>query len=230
MSWTADFHRRVATLTIVMWIVVTVLSLKTALDVLGSHRQFPGWFAPTFALGVVGLVSVSGLMALTLRASRALEPRSDWVPRVIWPLLSLSFVCTTAVHGFHPFRLPLPVRYGSLDIFMKLNLALAVGGFVTTAAFGALYLGGRREGAILGWLLASFLVLVPNDTCRNGFNLWWLDTVGASPLMYLPNLYATLFGVCALVGVRSTFCTAMVAAACGGVTLLGVGHMTRLIW
>ncbi|HVR99947.1 MAG TPA: hypothetical protein VMW27_25200, partial [Thermoanaerobaculia bacterium] len=82
----------------------------------------------------------------------------------------------------------------------------------------------------LGLMALGFLLLVPNDDCANPFNERWIATVGASPLMFLPNLYAGLFALAALYGVRPKLNLLALVGTCVGVTLLGWGHMTRVIW
>jgi hypothetical protein len=76
----------------------------------------------------------------------------------------------------------------------------------------------------------AILLLVPNDACRNPFNMWWLTTVGASPLMFVPNLFAIIFGTAALSGVHRRLNISALAGTGVAVTVLGLGHMFRVIW
>lgn len=213
----------------VVFAAAALLSVKTGFDLLTAREAFPSWFVPAFVAGLAALLSYAAWVFFQLRRSES-RPLGGKVGAAVWILVPLSFVCTSAVHQFYPFRPSVAAVYGELDSMLRFNLALAALGFLVSAGLAALYLSGRREEAILGLLVLNLLLLVPNDACRNPFNEWWIATVGASPLMFVPNLYASLFAVAALLGVRPRLNVAAVAAACLGVTLLGLGHMTRLIW
>jgi hypothetical protein len=205
------------------------LSVKTGFDLLVAREAFPSWFAPVFVAGLAALVSYAAWVLFELRIS-ASQPLGGRLGLTVWILLPLSFVCTSAVHQFYPFRPSVAAVYPELDSMLRFNLALAAFGFLAAAGLGAAYLSGRREKAIVGLFVLDLLLLVPNDACWNPFNEWWIAAIGGSPLMFVPNLYASLFAVAALLGVRPRLNVAAVAAACLGVTLLGLGHMTRLIW
>ena len=220
--------RPIPPLAVLVFLAAAALSAKTAYDLIGGRAMFPSWFVPAFVAGLAALVSYGGFVTLEIwRARETARPeRNGWV----LILLPLSFVCTSAVHQLYPFR-PSVVRvYGGLDPVLQLNLTLTGAGFLAALSLALLYRSGLRERAILGLLILDLLLLVPNDACANPFNTWWIDTVGASPLMFVPNLYSSLFGIAALLGIRPRWNTAALAAACVGVTLLGLGHMTRVIW
>lgn len=215
-------------LAVLVFLAAAALSAKTAFDLTGDRERFPSWFVPAFVAGLAALVFYAAWTTLEIWRARATARPGEngWVLL----LLPLSFVCTSAVHQFYPFR-PSVVRvWGGLDPVLQLNLALTGAGFLAAVSLALLYRSGLRERAILGLLALDLLLLVPNDACANPFNGWWIDTVGASPLMFVPNLFASLFGIAALLGVHPRWNTAALAAACLGVTLLGLGHMTRVIW
>lgn len=223
--------RRIALLTVAIFVVVGGLSAKTAFDLLRHRESFPFWFVPLFVAGLAALAGDAGFMTVRLwRAPEAAVPARGPSRAVIWVLLALSFVCTSAVHQFYPFRPSVAAVVGGLDAVLRFNLALTGFGFLATAALAALYLSGRRDGALLGLLAVDFLLLVPNDACANPFNEWWIAALGASPLMFVPNLYASLFAVAALLGIHPRWNTTALGATCLSVLLLGLGHMTRLIW
>lgn len=209
--------------------IAAILSAKTGFDLIAAREAFPSWFVPAFVAGLAALISYAAWTVLQLRRS-ASRPLGGRVGLAIWILLPLSFVATSAVHQFYPFRPSVAAVYGELDSMLRFNLALAAFGFLAAAGLGALYLSGRRERALVGLLVLDLLLLVPNDACWNPFNAWWIEAIGASPLMFVPNLYASLFATAALLGVRPRWNVAAVAVACLGVILLGLGHMTRLIW
>lgn len=218
-----------AALAALVFAAAAVLSVKTAFDLFAARAAFPSWFVPAFVAGLAALISYAAWTFLQLRRA-AFQPSGGKLGFTIWVLLPLSFVCTSAVHQFYPFRPSVAAVYGELDSMLRFNLVLAAFGFLAAGGLGALYLSGRRENAIVGLFVLDLLLLIPNDACWNPFNEWWIGTIGASPLMFVPNLYASLFAVAALLGVRPRLNVAAVAAACLGVTLLGLGHMTRLIW
>lgn len=213
----------------IIFFVAAALSVKTGFDLFAAREAFPSWFVPAFLAGLAALVSYAAWTVLQLRRS-ASQPRGGRLGTAIWALLPLSFVATSAVHQFYPFRPSVAAVYEELDSMLRFNLALAAFGFLAAAGLGAAYLSGRREKAIAGLFVLDLLLLIPNDACWNPFNAWWIETIGASPLMFVPNLYASLFATAALLGVRPRLNLAAVAAAALGVTLLGLGHMTRLIW
>jgi hypothetical protein len=223
--------RRIASLTVAVFLVAAGLSAKTGLDLIRQRESFPFWFVPAFVAGLAALVGYAGFMTVRVwRARGAARPVDGPLSAAVWVLLPLSFVCTSAVHQFYPFRPSVAAVYGGLDTMLRFNLALTGLGFLAAAALAALYRSGRREAALLGLLGLDALLLVPNDACANPFNEWWIAAVGASPLMFVPNLYASLFAIATLLGVHPRWNTAALGAACLGVTLLGLGHMTRVIW
>ncbi|HEX9945371.1 MAG TPA: hypothetical protein VGG03_25450 [Thermoanaerobaculia bacterium] len=223
--------QRIASLTVAVFLAAAGLSAKAGLDLLRERESFPPWFVPAFVAGLAALVAYAAFMSVRVwRAQGTARPAAGAVSDVVWVLLPLSFVCTSAVHQFYPFRPSVAAVYGGLDAMLRFNLALTGLGFLAAAALAVLYRAGRREAALLGLLALDALLLVPNDACANPFNEWWIATVGASPLMFVPNLYASLFAVAALLGVRPRWNAAALGAACLGVALLGLGHMTRLIW
>ena len=73
-------------------------------------------------------------------------------------------------------------------------------------------------------------MLVPNDNCANPFNLPWIKWAGASPLMFMPNSVVLLIGYCGLHGIRPRVIILLMAVINIGVFLLGLGHLTKLIW
>lgn len=222
----------IAGLAVAVFAAAALLSAKAGYDLVLSRDAFPAWFVPAFVAGLIGLVAWAGWTAAGLwKARRSARPEGGPRAAAVWSLLVLSFVCTSSVHQFHPFRWAGLAVYGSLDPVLKWNLAVTLGGFLAAGILAFLYnAAGRRGAALAGLFVLDLLLLVPNDACPNPFNTWWLGTVGASPLMFVPNLYASLFGAGALLGVRPRWNLLALAGACVGVTLLGLGHMTRVIW
>jgi hypothetical protein len=73
-------------------------------------------------------------------------------------------------------------------------------------------------------------MLVPNDNCGNPFNLPWMKWIGASPLMFMPNSVVLLIGYCGLHGIRPLISILLMAAINICVFLLGLGHLTKIVW
>jgi hypothetical protein len=227
-----------------LFFVVVALSAKATVDVVRySRRYLPVWFAPIMAVLVTAFVLVTGWAVLgTARAWTAQrdEPsRSKSTARSMavlpWGALLLSFVCTTSVHHFAPFRMS-PLRWPSLITdfslapMMTFNCILVLTAFFATTVLAVLYIRGRIEFAERGLVLVGFALLVPNDSCGNPFNWWWNKRLGGSPLMFVPVVVAILLGQAALAGVRPRTHVVAMALLCVFVTLLGLGHMTRVIW
>jgi hypothetical protein len=214
-----------------LFLAAAALSLKAVWDLVPRAGSFPPWFVPAFAAGVAVLVLVAGSTALGLwRVRDSARPAGGRLAAGAWVLLALSFVCTSSVHQLYPFRLGPAAAYDGISPVLRFNLVLTGVGFLAAVGLGVLYARGRRAAALAGLVVLGLVLLVPNDDCANPFNEWWLATVGASPLMFLPNLYAILFGTAALLGVRPRFHLLALAGTCVGVALLGLGHMTRVIW
>lgn len=222
----------IAGLAALVFAAAALLSAKAGYDLVVARSAFPAWFVPLFVAGLAALVSWAGLTAAGIWRVRGLaRPEGGARGVAVWLLLVLSFVCTSSVHQFHPFRWAGLAVYRALDPVLRWNLAVTLAGFLAAGALAVLYnAAGRRGMALAGLLVLDLLLLVPNDACPNPFNTWWLATWGASPLMFVPNLYASLFGAGALLGVRPRWNLLALAGACLGVTLLGLGHMTRVIW
>ena len=227
----AEGTRRVAGLAVAVFAAAAALSIRAGYDLILQRGRFPAWFVPAFVAGLAVLLAWAGAVAVRIWTNRAAaQPAQGRLAAAVWLLLPLSFVCTSTVHQLYPFRPSLPAAWREVGPVLRFNIALAGLGFAAAAVLAILYLAGRRQAALLGVLALGLVLLVPNDNCANPFNTWWLATVGASPLMFVPNLYAILFAAGALLGVWPRWNALAVTAACAGVALLGLGHMTRVIW
>jgi hypothetical protein len=223
--------RRAAALAVVVCGVAALLSARTLADLIPRSQAFPSWFVPLFGAGLVGLVLCAAWVTHGIwQARHHARPASGGLAHVVWVLLALSFVATSTVHQLYPFRPFSWEDFLEIDPMLRFNLVVTGLGFVTTAILADLYGTGKRGGALTGLLVLDLLLLVPNDACANPFNETWIAWLGASPLMFVPNLYASLFGVGALLGVRPRWNLLCLAAACVGVALLGLGHATEVIW
>ena len=224
MPWTAA-------LAAILFATAATLTAKTGWDLLPRARSFPSWFVPAFVAGTAILAAAAGIAALGIwRSRRSARPAGGRLAALVWVLLPLSFVCTSTVHQLYPFRPSVLEAFREVGPVLAFNLALTGIGFLAASALAWLYRSGRREEALLGLMILGFVLLVPNDNCPNPFNETWIATVGASPLMFLPNLYAGLFGTAALVGFRPRLSALALFGTCVAVALLGLGHSAKIIW
>jgi uncharacterized membrane protein YphA (DoxX/SURF4 family) len=220
----------IAALAAVLFAAAATLTAKTAWDLIPRAESFPSWFVPAFVAGTAILALAAGIVTLGIWRNRRSAPADDRLAALVWILLPLSFICTSTVHQLYPFRLSAPEAFREVGPMLGFNLALTGIGFLAATALAVLYRSGRRQEALLGLMALGFVLLVPNDNCPNPFNETWLATVGASPLMFLPNLYASLFGLGALLGYRPRWSALALAGTCVAVALLGIGHSTQIIW
>lgn len=221
----------IAVLAAVLFATAATLTAKTAWDLLPRARSFPSWFVPAFVAGTAVLALAAGMAALGIwRARRSARLAHGRLAALVWILLPLSFVCTSTVHQLYPFRLSALQAFREVGPVLGFNLALTGIGFLAAIALAVLYRSGWREEALLGLMALGFVLLVPNDDCANPFNETWIAAVGASPLMFLPNLYASLFATAALVGFRPRLSALALAGTCVAVALLGIGHSAKVIW
>jgi hypothetical protein len=213
-----------------LYLAAAILSLKAVWDLIPQTGSFPAWFVPAFAAGIGVLLVVAGATTIGIWKAREVQPARGRIAAAVWVLLPLSFVCTSAVHQLYPFRPSLPAAWASVGPVLRFNLVVAAAGFLVSVGLALAYRAGHRRAAVTGLAVLGLLLLVPNDDCANPFNVWWLAVVGASPLMFVPNLYAALFGIGALLGVRPRFHLLALAVTCVATALLGVGHSLGVIW
>ena len=225
-------HDIIKALLLTVYISVCASSIKTAYDLAKYSSVFPVWFVPSFILGIVGLIVVC--LYLIFNAMKVKAPSqllTGRLPISLWVSMSLSFICTTAVHNFYPFRPDTYTFFPSLDSVLKVNFTIAMSGFLISVMLAVLYLFTQNKpSAIVGLLVLALLILIPNDNCSNPFNYWWIEKIGASPLMYVPNSYTAMFVACGLLGVHSKGVTLLSFGTCLGSLFLGIGHLLKIIW
>jgi hypothetical protein len=220
---------------ILLWIVffsVSGLSIKAAYDIAAESEIFPSWFVPVFILTIALLIVLSLYFVLQIRHSEhnphsVKRAQSAW----LWIFMLLSFISTTSVLGFYPFHRNVLSILPAVDSVMKINYVIGSAGFITCAVFGYLYLfKQRKHPAMIGLMLFSLAMLIPNDNCANPFNTWWIDKIDASPLMYVPNMYAALFVTCGLNGIHTRSAGFIAMGICLASLALGLGHQLGIIW
>jgi hypothetical protein len=211
-----------------------LISTIMGLNFLSASENFPSWFGPTFLVAVGLLICIICFYIWQLPPTLELvKPPTGYEACLIWILLLLSVICTSALHKFFPFR-PAVIMYWPeipprLNI-LKYNFILTAGSLLVLLVLAVFYSLGRRSQAVTGLVILVAIMLVPNDNCGNYFNLPWIKWIGASPLMFMPNSVVVLIGYCGLHGIWPRVGIFLMAAINACVFLLGLGHLTRIVW
>lgn len=208
------------------------LSVKAAYDLTKYSEIFPAWFVPSFILAITGLITLGLYFVFqTLKIAHNTSLLAGKQASLLWLPMLLSFLCTTSVHGFYPFHTKVFLILPAIDSVMKINYALVMVALLASITLAFVYIFRQmRHPAVIGLMLISLILLIPNDNCSNPFNYWWIERIGASPLMYVPNMYAALFVTCGLHGVNPKAVGVLAAGICTGSLLLGIGHQLGIIW
>ena len=201
---------------------------------LGVRGNFPLWFGPVFLLAIGLFICIICFYIWQLpRTLELVKPPTKYETALIWLLLVLSVICTSALHQFAPFRLDaimswlqIPPEYN----LIKYNFILTAGSLLVVLILAVFYWLGRKSQAVTGLVILAIIMLVPNDNCPNDFNLPWMQWIGASPLMFMPNSVVLLIGYLGLHGIWPRIGILLMAGINVSVLLLGLGHLTRLIW
>ncbi len=190
-------------LSLFIFVSICLLSIKATYDLTLEFDVFPLWFVPSFGCNFE-LIALSLYLILQMwKITDHSQLLSGKQSIFLWLFMLLSFICTTSVHGFYPFRSNVLLGLPFVDQVMKTNYIIAFFGITASAVLAVIYIfSNLKTPAVIGLLLMSLVMLIPNDNCYNPFNYWWIHTIGASPLMYTPNLYAILFVTCGLHGIR----------------------------
>lgn len=206
------------------------LAVKCALDLFAKRAAFPPWFAPVFAVGIGVLALLATAAAIELASTAQREPLGGARARLVWLGLAIGVPCTCSVHAGYPFRADLGDAWTSATDALRVNYMLAF--IVLAGVLGAAWLDrlGRRGSALGVLAFVACASFVPNDDCTNPFNAWWIAELGASPLMFVPNVLAIASGAAALRGFapgRNLLTLWAIAAAS---LALGLGHRYDWIW
>lgn len=217
---------------LVLYAICDLLSLRAIVDVFSpfGRQIFPAWFQPVFAVFTLGLLSVTALVVVrTLRAPAA-APTPPPQARALWTVYFLSYVAVASLHKFYPFRSDIQTLWSQAQPILRLNLAMIVVGMLAALTWAQAYFREREAWAIRAVLVLQLLWLVPNDDCGNPFNTWWVQVIGASPLMFLPNAFVGIFVVAGLRGVWPRANLMLAAGVTLATLVLGLGHIYRFIW
>ena len=221
--------------TVVLFLSLNLLiSAIAGLNFLSARENFPSWFVPVFLLVMVLLICIICFYIWQLpRTLEFVKPPTGYQIGFIWLLLVLSVICTSALHKFFPFR-PDVITYwpkipARLNI-LKYNFILTAVSLLVILVLAVLYSLGRRSQAVTGLVILAAIMLVPNDNCGNSFNQPWIQWMGASPLMFMPNSVVILIGHCGLHGIWPRVSILLMAVINVCVFALGLGHLSGVIW
>ena len=210
-----------------------LISAITGLSFLNVLDNFPLWFGPLFLLAMLLLLSIISLYIWQAAQVRGVQPPEKKTTVSIWILLITSVICSSALHKFYPFRLAIITYWPAIPphlVMLKYNFMLTAGCLLSVLLLFVLYVLGHRRATLLGLLILSVVMLIPNDNCGNDFNRPWLRWIGASPLMFMPNSIVVLIGYCGLCGVWPRLGTILMLLINLCVFLLGLGHLSKVIW
>jgi len=210
------------------------ISVMTGWNFLVVRGNFPSWFGPVFLVAIGLFICIICFYIWQLpRTLELVKPPAGYQASLIWVLLVLSVICTSSLHQFAPFRpdaiMMWPEIPPHLNI-LKYNFILTAGSLLVVLILAVFYWLGRRIQAVTGLVILAIIMLVPNDNCPNDFNLPWMQWIGASPLMFMPNSVVLLIGYCGLNGIWPRVGILLMAGINVCVLLLGLGHLTRIIW
>jgi hypothetical protein len=211
-----------------------LISVVMWLNFFSARKNFPSWFGPVFLVTVGLLICTICFYIWQLPRTLALvKPPAGYQKALLWLLLVFSVPCTSALHKFAPFHLDavmswleIPTEYN----LIKYNFILTAGSLLVILILTVLYSIGHQTQAVTGLVILAGIMLVPNDNCGNYFNLPWIQWIGASPLMFMPNSVLLLIGYSGLHGIRPRISILLMAGINVGVFLLGLGHLTKFIW
>ncbi len=205
--------------------IANALWIKCLVDIYNYSEirpsfSFPRFFNVLFVIGALGALVLSIVYLKHIYRQDKITPISGKWAYIFWLAIPISVICVS------------PVCYRG-NIFIAAyptSAAIRIGLLVLPVIAAMLYYNNKKELAIFLLLVMSFVLLIPNDKCRNPFNYWWIQKVGASPLTYLPTMFVTLFAIGGLYGKNKYLTTLIIYAMCAGALFLAIGHRIRLLW
>lgn len=210
-----------------------MLSAITGRSFLNTWGNYPSWFGPAFLLSILLLLSIVSFYIWQVFRTRTIKPPKRYMTVYIWTLVVVSVICTSALHKFYPFRLDIITHWPNIPprhSILKYNFILTAGSLLSAIALSILYSLRYRRLALIGLIILAAIMLIPNDDCGNDFNRPWLRWIGISPLMFMPNSIVLLIGYCGLHGIWPRLGIILMTLINLCVLLLGLGHLTKVIW
>lgn len=217
----------------ILFVINGVICAITGVDFFYIRTRFPLWFGPLFLLAIGWLLFLIVFYLVALRSQKSITGKNGRYTLLIWGLLIISVVCTSALHKFFPFRLEvfdywqkIPPRHNIL----RYNFILTVASLLIVVLFAVLYRIKQKRLALTGLAILAAVILIPACNCGNDFNRIWIGWIGASPLMFMPNSIVILVGSCALLGIWPRLSIVNMTIINSGVLALGIGHLTGTVW
>ncbi|MEQ6123297.1 hypothetical protein AAON49_03740 [Pseudotenacibaculum sp. MALMAid0570] len=212
-------------LLVIAFAIANILWIKCLIDIhnykyVRPNFSFPEFFTILFIVGAILTLALSTICLKNVLKKSILEPTSGTWSFFFWLAIPISVICVS------------PVCYTG-NIFMAAyptSAVIRIGLLIIPIIAGLLYYNKKKELAIFILLCLSFLLLIPNDKCRNPFNYWWIRKVGASPLTYLPTMFVMLFAITGLYGKNKYLITLILYGLCAGALFLAIGHRIKLLW
>jgi predicted esterase len=201
-----------------------------AVNIFAGRRDIPMWFWLLFEVSTILLLSVIVCYAVALLRHPPPESPRPCPASWIWFCLVTSVIGTSSLHGFFPFRPSVAVVWERLPPDLKLikyNYVFTAGCLLVTVALAVLFFCRRHRLALVGLLLLSGVMLIPNNDCPNVLNLPWIAWIRTSPLMFLCNSVVVLVGYCALCGCWPRLSVLVMSGINVWVLVLGLGHTAQ---
>jgi hypothetical protein len=154
---------------------------------------------------------------------------------ISWVLIFMSFLINSSVHQFHalvghPLKgHPLLSMLQGLG-WVSSNELVIYGGAFLTIVFSFMFFKGRVGLSLVAVSVLAYLILIPTCNCANPFNSAWNQILGASPMMFVPTSFTIFCAVRAMSGVDVWINFSLISVTLVGTLLLGIGHITRIVW
>jgi hypothetical protein len=229
---------RVTRIALIAVLALPVAALAVTAAALAYERALPDWFTAAFACATILLALTAVSYARAVWGLRAIGlAGADGICVATVLVATASFLCTSSLHSFYPFRPSVFQRFEGVPWgwfpprpLLYFNFALTAFGFTAAALLAIVYLTGARAAALTGMVILALAVLIPNDNCSNPLNRPWLQLIGASPLMFATNAMVLGIATCGLCGLWRRSSLAIITMLCLATLLTGIGHMTGLLW
>lgn len=194
------------------------------------YPHLPGWFVGLTLAAMIVATFLSFVLYLSTDNGPNASTGSIYKDSALCILFSLTFVATSSVHQIRPFLFPWIGLWRDFTFIDVVGFIITWIGFLGGLVAAWLVTRGRRQNAMIVVGIIGWLCLIPADHCFNEFNYAWLARLGASPLMFLPNLFATGSVVAGLQGHRASLQILVLVMLSLGALFLGMGHYLRFIW
>jgi hypothetical protein len=218
------------------FITLAFISLISLLPLFGKTGELlPEWFLYMFIPTALGFVSICIIQAaLSFRTGfGGFNDRRNAV--ISWVLIFISFPINSSVHQFYALR-GNPLRGHSLLLLLQgkewlsPNELVIYGGAFLIILFAFMFFKGLIGLSLAAVSILAYLILIPTCNCANPFNSAWNEILGASPMMFVPSSFTIFCAVRAMSGVNVRVNFSLIAVTLVGTLLLGIGHMTRVVW